>query len=311
MWMFRIANILTVYIIIQTIAFYIFSLYIPNIYNFGILKPYDELYAAYDLLGSGVILRPGSLLSEPAFYGNYILCVLTMLMFSEQYGNKKKDIFLSIFYSLGTVLSTSTSAIYLLVILWLCYFYCKGFKKLLIIGILSIATFTIFALFIAFDFEIIISKLGYFGNAILLAIEKIKYYSTSSRIGRSYGYINLLNFNQRLLGIGIGNEQVFIKSKLPISGAYLNSLTTLIFWAGYFGVLAYALYIISIIKKAIKDKISFILLMIYIVKGFSSGIWFSTYGILFMTIIIFRSQYYNSLHRKCYGMRNNVDNKDK
>ena len=285
-WLNRIGIVLTIYIIFQTIMFYVASIYIPNIYNFAILVPYDMGYANYDILSASTILRPGSLLSESSFYGNYVLCMLCMCLGKINDGttNHRNLFKLAIFYSMGVVLSTSTGAIVFLPVIWLMFWKVvpEKFKALLVFALIIVLTF---ALVTSVDFETLSGQGGLAGS-LSYAINKFQYMGTSSRIGRSYQLINEVEGINKLIGVGYGNGTNYIRLTTGETKIYMNSITTIIVETGLIGLFVYLIYMLRFISDALrkKDKVSFALLLVCFVKAFVSGMAFGTYGIMFLFI---------------------------
>lgn len=287
-WLNRIGIVLTIYIFFQTFMFYAASIYVPNIYNFAILVPYDMGYADYDALSASSILRAGSLLSESSFYGNYAICMLCMCLgkTDEEIKNHRKFLGLAIFYSIGIVLSTSTSAIVFLPVIWLLFWKAVPKKsKVFFVLALVIVLFLVFIFVSNIDLKSL-SGQGGLAESLLYAMNKFKYMGTSSRIGRSYRFINEIVGINKLVGVGCGNGANYIRVMTGTTNTYMNSITTIIMETGIAGLLAYFLYILRFFLDAVrkKDKVSFTLLLVYLVKTFVSGIAFGTYGIMFLFI---------------------------
>ena len=188
-WLVIVGVILTIYIIVQTLFFYVLHIYLPNIFNIGFLKPYDEGYADYDTLSNVSILRPGSFLSESSFYGNYMICSLAVVLGTGLKEMKKKDWLTAAFFSLGIIVSTSTSAIVFLALIWLVFLIASKSVKT-IVGVLTFAV-----LFIALSFILLPLNPG-FSNALRYAFNKFTYLDQSSRFGKSFSYLDLLTTRQ-------------------------------------------------------------------------------------------------------------------
>ena len=286
-WFTRIGIILTIYLFIQTFFFYVFHIYLPNIFNFGFLKPYDEEYANYGVLGSGSIVRAASFFSESSFYGNYMLCSLLLFLGQNYKKMTKKNWFIVLFISAGIIVSTSTAAIIFLVIIWLFYIWKIKVKKFFLFSFLIIVALIAVPIFLSgtLDFD------NGFMSSLKYAFDKFDYIDNSSRFGKSFAYLSLLNQKQFLFGIGLGNDLFFINSNVfGVDSVYINAVTSVIFQAGIIGMSLFTLLIIINIFKSIKyrDLVSFLLFGIYFVKGFESTVFFSTYGILFLFIAMGR-----------------------
>ncbi len=282
-WFNILSIVLISYLAVQIVGFYVLGIYFPNIFTFGPLQPYDEGYADYSLLSESIILRPASLLSESSFLGNFLLVSLLINLDSTK-ELKGKSLLFPLFLSLGVIMTTSTSAMVLLVLVWLVYF--GKLNKYIKAGILVVSV--VFSIqIIKTGIELINikdeSSLGY-------SIEKFNHLDTSTRFGKSYDYLVYLKGSNRVLGVGVGNETSFIASHYSSNSdedIYLNSVTGLLFSVGILGTFLFTLFIVYLFLLSIKRKsrLSLCIILIYVIKAFSSGILFSTYGILFLMIV--------------------------
>lgn len=290
-WFTRIANILMIYLIIQITSYVVFSFYLPNIFDYGLIKPYDDVYANMEGI-ENFAYRPASFLSESSFCGNYLLC--TLVMYLDKCANqiKRNQILYALFISMGIVLCTSTSAIVLLLIVWLIFYSVFPQKwKFIILIIVSCISIYIVTGHINQN-----SKLGY---SMVYAFDKFSNLDHSRRFGRSYDYLDLLSPSEKWFGVGVGNEMSFLKSKTSMDTLYLNSISTILVQTGYMGLFVFFIFILALYYRTYKAKslMAFSLLLAYTIKGFASGIYFSTYGIMFLMII-----YSATVYRKyCYG----------
>ena len=105
-WMIRISIVLLIYLIIQSISFYVFSRFLPNIIEIGPLHAYDAGYADSDL-GEGFIIRPASFLSESSFLGAYFMCTLIMVLVENQKQYSKKLFRLALLFTMAIILTWS------------------------------------------------------------------------------------------------------------------------------------------------------------------------------------------------------------
>ena len=294
-WMSIIGVILTIYLFIQIVFFYIGHRYLPSIFNFWFLKPYDPNYANYELFQRSSSLRPASFLSESSFYGNYMLCTLSLFLGKYCLRMSWKKWFLALFFSIGIVASTSTAAIIFLVLIWF------AFVIKMKLNHQNVFVLVIFlALVLGFFFVLIASSNSGFFKSLRYAFEKFGYLSESSRVGKSFGYLSLLNSTQLVFGVGLGNDFFFVTNCVSAETVYLNSITSIIIQTGFFGLICFLAMIgflmIVVIKK--RDLVSCLLLFIYFIKGFESTIYFSTYGILFLFIVVGRIGLINGFYKK-------------
>ncbi len=275
-WMNIFSIILVAYLFLQLLSYYLLGTYLPNIFNWGPLKPYDTGYADYERLSQSFIYRPASLLSESSFCGNFLLATLVLnLEFTKAIREK---LFLKLILSLGIVLCSSTSALVLLLLAWGVYFnkFQSGWRVFLFIGLILIGVWLI-------NNPIEFASNTSFGYSI----DKFNNLESSSRFGRSYDYLDIIDRGYALTGVGIGTETSYLLSITPDDHVYLNSITSLLLSVGYIGAAAMSIFLCYLFYLSIKKKsrFSFCLLLFYVIKAFGSGILFSTYGILFLMLV--------------------------
>lgn len=275
-WMNIFSTIIITYLIIQLVAYHGLGLYLPNIFDIGPLQPYDPDYADYERLSQSFVYRPASFLSESSFCGNYLL--VTLLLNLERTRNIRDNIWFLAFLSLGIILCSSTAALVLLLIAWAIYFnrISSGLRIALVLCI-------------------VIGAIGLLGNPIELesntsigySLDKFNHLESSSRFGNSYNFLSLLQGRDAAFGVGVGNETAFLMTRTPSDHIYLNSVTSLMFSVGYAGTFIMCIFIsyLFVMSRVKRSRLSFCLLLFYVVKAFGSGILFSTYGILFLMIV--------------------------
>lgn len=291
----KMGYVLIIYLLIQNIGFYVFHFYFPNIFRFLFLQPYAEGYADYEALSRSSILRPGSLLSESSFLGNYLLCMLALEM--EDGVRNGKNISINIIViSIAIILSSSTSAIVLFPIVWLVYWKkIKKDNKSKLIGFLMIIV-VIVPLII-----IIVPNIigGRFASSMQYAFNKFSRLDSMTRFGKSFNYLQYLHGTNLWFGVGLGNDDSFLMNQLGLQDVYLNSVTSILISTGIVGCTCFFIFAISLLIRSVKykNKLSLILLVIYLIKGFSSGMYFSTYGVMFMFVVC-GELYYSSYYKK-------------
>lgn len=282
-WMVFFATVMTIYLIFQCIFYYGPHIYLPNIFRFGPLRPYAEGYANYDKLGNAGLLRPAGLLSESSYYGNFVLCTTVLYLEKNIKQMSKKKILYVVFLCMGIILSGSTSAIIFQGIVLILYLRkAKSSLKVQMLIIIPIVAILICVLWVNFFNE------SFIGHTLEYAFNKFGYLDKSTRFGKSYNYLHLLPKNLFFLGTGIGSDQPLISMITRETSVYLNSITSLIIQTGIIGCVLFLFLMLFYIKEAFRfrNTLVFSLIATYFVKGFASGIFFSTYGILFMFIIV-------------------------
>ena len=276
-----IAVIATVYLILQLLFFIFFGINLPNRLLFGLFQ-----FTSEEGLSPLAVYRPYSFFVEPAYYGTYIVCVLAFILFDEiRLNNRKFSICL--FLSIGAVMSTSTSAIIMLGVLYFLYFLKiletigrRGIKFSRIVFVLFLILLIIYLLI---AYESILLSLGDFGRSILRSINKLQRLDQSARVGASFDYLEGLEGLPLLLGSGIGNEYSF----LGIPESYMNSVTRLVLNSGYIGLAIFLIYLIYLGLK-FKDYLSWFFLILYASKCYSGNAMFSLAGIFMLTFLYLR-----------------------
>lgn len=283
-WFVRISVILTIYLIIQNIAFYGVNIYLPNIFSFGPLQPYDDGYANAELLGSGSIIRPASFLSESSFLGNYLMLTLVLVLYRIRHSPNKKDDVLCLFFTLGIILTSSTSAIVLLGLIWLFMGWSVLRKHWVVTSLVALCG----AAYCSYgNFEALYGS-SQVGTAVFYTFDKFNHMEGNVRFGKSYEMLEYLNGRELLTGVGLGNEQNFIGHYIRSDYQYLNSITTYIINAGIIGLSVLAIFLSYLLFLSLRqrNKVAFTLIVIYIIKIFGSGFLFNTYGVLYMFVVV-------------------------
>lgn len=281
LWMRKISIISCIYLFIQIACKYLMNITLPSLFNFGFLRPNYDIYTNSQFGRWG--FRPSSFFAEPAFFAYYIILNLILNLFEDNYKNRNK---LSILYTLSLFISSSSSGIYLGMIIWVLYFFSKYKSKFKIILKYIFALFLLGSSFFINEINwSAIRNLGTFGNTYGYALSKIFSISTSGRIGKSFSYLMALEKKHWLLGIGIGNEAYYIDNSDVNSNKYMNAVTSLIFWSGLVGISFFLILNLTLFLSTNNLTVK-ILLTIYIICGFFSGLYFSLHGIIYMMTII-------------------------
>lgn len=281
----KLAYVMLVYLVFQNIAFYAFHKYLPNIFDFFLLKPYDIGYAdAADYLTASPIIRPAGFLSESAFLGNYLLCVLAMA-FEDLYHKKSGKMRDILIISAGIILSSSTSAAVCMPVLWIIYW--KKLRKIVKQKVLILCIAAI--LLLAILFWAVPSLWGSnFVYSFRYMFDKLSRMSQNTRIGKSFSYLDHAPRSVILFGVGYGNYITYLQTLYGITGdIYVNAVVGIVMQIGVVGLLGFGILCLKLIYEGVRYKNCMVisLMFIYLIKGFSSGIFFSTYGILFMFLI--------------------------
>lgn len=283
---YTIAIVATIYLILQVLLVFLFGLNVSNGLNLGIISANYSDYIFDQDLDSGQV-RLSSIWFEPNQYANYILLAMICLLFGEHNYPNKKIIFLLFF--LGLVLSTSTTAImWLLILFLLMAIFHKRTRLLMIIFFVCFS----FLLFLNLDNILnILKNYGVLGNSLYMSVTKLEGWKTSARLGASYNAaFSILNYDiYKWVGTGFGSEDHIMKS-LNMELLYLNSFSRVFITTGIIGVLAYILFYLFLLFKFRRNRLSFVLVTYCFVGGFYSTMWTSPDSILYFSLAFFGSE---------------------
>ncbi len=260
------------YLLIQMIAWNTVKIYIPNLFNFGIIHPLYEQYSAeayinyLSTIGFG---RFSSFFAEPSYYGIVMVLDLLMIFFVDVNDKKfdKKSLFEVLFIILGIWISTSTAAIIFSMLIVVAY---------IIRGRSSDKIIFIFIGTCVLGFILFVNQ-----NATLLDFfyDKISSMGDNSRVGGSFDQISNLSTIQKVFGVGMGNYSIVTERE------YMNQITGFIMSYGFVGLFAFFILLIKLIFTRFRYSL-FILMMVYIAAMFQGGYVFNIYGILIICIAL-------------------------
>ena len=286
-WFVIIGGISTLFLFIQFLMWLIGGSEINGIISLGLLQPYHIDYS----IGSGSFYtsfyRPSSFFSEPAFYANFILSAIVLVLVNSNGINKKQYIFIISFFSLGILVSSSTAGIVLLFILF-CLYYKNYILKNLYSFLIGLLVFISILGVVYFNLESF-DESTYLGKSIVTINRKFEVMDHSRRFGRSYDALDYLKEEQKIFGVGMGNE---INILPPNSDSYMNTVTMMIFSVGVVGLGVFMIFITGLLLSA-KNYVILFLFISYLAKCVNGSIGFSLYGILFLGLAIFLNCYYS------------------
>lgn len=282
-WVIRIGIVSTLYVFIQFIAWGFFAIYLPSVLNNNIFQPVSEGYADIESLTNFYntrFIRPASFFGEPSYYAYYAIFTIILILFKNNQIRMKREYLLSLLLSTGVLISGSTAGLFLLVFIWIIHFLKVGYYYLQKRKVGSIKLFGYLCFIIFILFVLILSNTISVDN-ISLTFNKIFNYKESARIGGSYELLDNLKGIEKLFGVGFGNEDIY----LGIEGIYYNSITIIILSSGYLGLMLFALYSFKVIFG---NKNNYrIVGIIYVVLCFTSSILYSSFSILYLSVVFY------------------------
>lgn len=272
--LYKVSIVVTLYLFIQSLFFYIFSISLSNVFDFGIIT-----FRTLDMGTLTTIYRPSSFFAEPIDYSNFIIMCLTLSLFDEKYKSIAKMKGLNFFYFIGILFAASTTGIFICLMVFFLYILLEKRKNIkflfpmIIIGVpLMVVIYS--------NLDKIMMGMGSLGTTLYKTINKVNYASSNSRVGGSFDRIMEIPYRNLPLGFGIGNEY-YLYLGVP---TYMNTITRLIFQFGVLGLMVITLYFIRLYLKSVNNAAK-VLIIISVIEFFTSNILFSISNILMMSII--------------------------
>lgn len=280
----KISVVTTFYLFVQAVFVYILGINISNGLNLGIITANYSDYYFEQGLGSGQV-RLSSIWFEPAQYAVYVLLALICLLFSKR-RNVNTLKWYTIFFALGLLISTSTAAIFWLIIILTTKIVWRG-NRGVIFSIFVLALF----IFIFSNLDMVLNEIknyGVLGHSLFLAVTKIGHWEDSARLGASYkAAFSILDYGAyKFTGIGFGSENNLLKG-LGRELLYLNSFSRVLITTGILGVMAFVLFTVFSILLSRGSKLSVVLLSFCFFSGFYSTMWTSPESILFYSLALY------------------------
>lgn len=280
-WIIRISSLGSIYIIIQSLFWYGIGISLPSLINISILSPVSIGYLEIERLNSyyqEFYYRPSSFFEEPESFSIYILLGIILLTLKDEKAhrivNSKNHSVLLLLFSVGVILSTSTTGIYLMVLVF-AYNLFKGKK----VNKFKLRNVVLIPFVFLLGLGIILSSLIFTNSSnIDLILSKPFNFNDAARLGGSFNLFNGLESIQRFIGTGFGNEDYF----LQLEGVYYNSITVILLSGGYIGALIFAIFALKTIFNINKNLL--IIAFIYIVLCFTGSMLYSALGILYLTL---------------------------
>lgn len=261
--------IATIYIIIQTIFFYMFKRTLPGIFENLILQG-DYFNISYESASSLFIYRPTSFFIEPASFSSYVTIYLIYVLFEEKI-NKRKYLH-AILVTIAIICSTSGMGYVYMSIVWLIYIYSTYLKNISKKKLLTLITIVVLGI----PLLIVLMKTS-FAQKVIYRI-----FDGSSSGGNA---IQARTVNKELfkdfdnidycIGKGYGN---------PPQGEYLNSLAYTIYTTGYLGLILVIKFFYDIFKYE-GNKYKDVVLLIWLLS-FCIAVSFSAISIIFYLSLI-------------------------
>ena len=224
-----------IYIILQTLVFYLFGRVLPPFINILTKENYSRILSAEYHKSLG-LFRPMSFFYEPAHFSEYAIIYLCFALFGKR---KKPDTFGALFVTAGILLSTSGVGIMAAVFVWGCCFFCRVFRAentRLKQQYLCLLCLFVVCIPVVLSIEI-------FRNAFLRLLSPETGGAGAATIRIFPGYVlfqNMSMFN-KLFGIGFGNT---------FNGPFLNGFVYLLIGGGIVGVILFVRFFVAMYRYA-------------------------------------------------------------
>lgn len=285
------------YLVLQFFVHLLLGSVLP--WRLPFLSVYAEGYTQIDFISNfSIFYRPYSFFLEPGYYVQYMLPIFIFTVFNLK---NKKNLFLSIFFTVCFFLSTSGQGIIICIIIWfiIIFRYLKNtikqtsIKKIFIVSSFPFIGYTIFQIISSFEF---INKSL---NRLFIGDQA----SINSRLLSPIQLFKNLSFPQKFFGIGYNN----IRNSLG-EAAVSNSVMYILLVSGIIGAGFIFIYLVGLLSISIKNLETKILVMIFIILIFITGIFTSLNGAFYQMIILSMSKRNLTLLQKCRGKNEKYSN---
>jgi len=283
----------TTYIIIQYVFYYGFGKILHGYLSF--IPVYVDEYTQIDYQSFyNVMFRPTSFFLEPAHCARYLILGLIISLFDSILKYRK----LSIYFSLGLILTTSGQGLIGLFLVWVIYFIYVFFKEQQIVA-KNYGSYLFLALSL-----LIVGYLLLFGSNGIVDGTLSRLFNNESQLDMSntgainarlgnFSYIFNRNIGCVLLGNGYGS--------VPYENAWLSSLAYFLYGGGLIGTTIFIFFLVFNFKSfSIMAKILVIVSMLF----FITDDLFNGYMIVFYCSFIGNYQNKGNLYAKSLVFNN-------
>ena len=218
-----------------------------------------------------IIYRPTSFFLEPSQIGLFLGMAMNVILFFPENSKNKNNIFYICIFLIGAVLSTSGTAIGLVLINIMLYIWTKqkNLSTLNQIMIWLVALFFVLITIAVFDKLYVFSRLT----------------ESESRYTSFLIYFKELDFIQQLVGVGIGNNVNYFSNILNMDWGFVSGFGLLLLQFGYIGVLITIIvysYLMFISPKRCRP-----ILILYLVGMSFENLLYGYWMIAFLSLAFF------------------------
>lgn len=270
------------YLIFQTVAWNVFDVFTPSVMDNSFFPPMQEGYldeayliAHYELF----YLRPASFFGEPAYFSYYAIVLFVLVLFRQHHRSRNDWALLSVM-TLCVALSTSTTGLYMTAIVWVVWVVRRAVVSERAGGLFTTGAY--FGLLVA-TLMLIAGNAGdlRFLQTLQHVSAKPLGWASSGRLGGSYELFDELDGLQRLIGVGFGNEEVYLR----LGGVFYNDVTAILLGAGYLGLLIFVLYAALLVLQAGRDVR--LLALIYVAICLAEQHMYSAVSFVSLSVVLY------------------------
>ena len=250
------STISTVYILIQYVAYKIFDKVLLGFIPFFELYVPEYAEADYETFYL-TMYRPTSFFLEPAHYARYIILAIILVLFAEtKYKNRGV---ISLFLTVGILISTSTQGYAILLTVWAVHFLDVIYKKMNALEFAMRATGTILIVYFFLNTQFVKDTIERTFNGSLYDGNT----AVGARLGGIFQFFEL-DLVQQFTGKGFGT----VPPKEWFSSA--------IYWLYGSGIIVFTVFILFmlyylIVLKGYKKVISLVFLLLFFVDDSFQG----------------------------------------
>lgn len=278
-------TLLAVFIIVQTVVFYISGYYIPGLLlnvrvNDGGKLGYELYENSLSYAYIAGYLKVQGFLSEPAHCAQCLL-VGTCISLFPQNKNVNPDFYKAILFSITALMTMSAATIIYIPVIWITAVFMSK----------TITSNNKIFMFILIVLGIMIIIQGGFLTPIVQRLGRASSLTTADgstwyRIYRGVQiWLEDINIFQKIFGIGFGT----FKGILKLENEYMNSISYLLISTGLIGFLLYSNLLFQIIRKS--NQQNKIILLALIMMAISSSIYSSEIYVWVLLLLVANKKY--------------------
>ncbi|AHM57291.1 hypothetical protein EAL2_c20100 [Peptoclostridium acidaminophilum DSM 3953] len=263
-----IAFVNSLYLFMQYIAYNFAGIVLPWYIKWLPIKQGTRLIEDYNNIFSQYGYRPSGFFFEPAHFTHYVIPALLLVLFYKEsivQNDNRKNIVLSIIFTIALLLSGSGSAVVMTFIVWSMWAFNK-FK---------ISLKHIFRVIIIVFLIVGVIQIPIVESSINRVMSDSNLSTKNVRVMRGFAVYRGIELPNKIFGVGYGNYATYIGAKNIQTeydlgeSTYVNTMAYVLVGTGIFGFLLYLLIYYDLFKKT-KGFYRYRTVILFI-SGFFSG----------------------------------------